>query len=44
MEILSVTPITDVTWYGKLLFVIMVIAGLLALFAAHDHDVGFAAG
>ena len=44
MEILSVTPITDVTWCGKLLFVIMVIAGLLALFAAHDHDVGFAAG
>ena len=44
MEILATTPITDVTWYGKLIFAVMVIAALLAFFAIRDHEFGLAAG
>lgn len=44
MEILSVTPITHVTWYGELIFIVMVLAALLALLAAHDHQTGIAIG
>lgn len=44
MEILSVTPITHVAWYGGVIFIVMALAALLALFAAHDHDTGIAIG
>lgn len=37
MEILSVTPITHVAWYGGLIFIVMALAGLLALFSARDQ-------